>query len=252
MKIRLPFDKEAWKFAGIFAVAALFLGFFSTNMGWVGFLLTVACLMFFRDPDRVQPSSQTAVVSPADGIVLKISEAILPTELGINERMKKVSIFMSVLNVHVNRSPIKGVVEKIVYIPGKFFNVTLDKSSEENERQITCLRLESGLRLIFVQIAGLIARRIRCDIQEGQELATGERVGMIRFGSRVDLYIPLEFPIMVEEGQVMVAGETVITDLKFAKKEDKKPATPKKEERTEEPKKSEENLENPTNTEEQK
>ncbi len=219
MKIRLPFDKEAWKFAGVIAVAALFLGYFSTNMGWVGFLLTFGCLMFFRDPDRVQPSSKTAVVSPADGIVLKISEAILPPELGINERMKKVSIFMSILNVHVNRSPIKGIVDKIVYIPGKFFNVTLDKSSEENERQITCLRLESGINLVFVQIAGLIARRIRCDIEEGQELTTGERVGMIRFGSRVDLYVPLELPIMVEEGQIMIAGETVITDLQLWEKE---------------------------------
>ena len=229
MKVRLPFDKEAWKFAGIIAAVAIFLGFFSTNMGWVGFLLTVGCLMFFRDPDRVQPSSETAVVSPADGIVLKISETILPSELGINERMKKISIFMSILNVHVNRAPIKGTVEKIVYIPGKFFNVTLDKSSEENERQITCLRLDSGMKIIFVQIAGLIARRIRCDIAEGQELATGERVGMIRFGSRVDLYVPLELPIMVEEGQVMVAGETVITDLKFMRAEEKKAPAAKKE-----------------------
>ena len=217
MRIRLPFDKEAWKFAGIMAVIAIFLGQVSTNMGWVGFLLTIGCLLFFRDPDRVHPSRESMIVSPADGIVLKISETDLPPELGMQRRAKKVSIFMSILDVHVNRAPIEGTVEKIVYVPGKFFNVTLDKSSEANERQITCLKLKSGIEVVFVQIAGLIARRIRCDIKEGQELATGERVGMIRFGSRVDLYLPPEMPVLVEEGQVMVAGETVIADLNALK-----------------------------------
>lgn len=214
MRIRLPFDREAWKFAGVVAVIAIFLGQVSTNMGWVGFLLTVGCLLFFRDPDRVQPSRESAIVSPADGVVLKITDSNLPSELGIDKKAKKISIFMSIFDVHVNRTPIKGIVEKIIYIPGEFFNVTLDKSSEANERQIICLKLASGIQVVFVQIAGLIARRIRCDITEGQELATGERVGMIRFGSRVDLYLPEDLPILVEEGQVMVAGESVIAELK--------------------------------------
>ena len=214
MRIRLPFDREAWKFAGVVAVIAIFLGQVSTNMGWVGFLLTIGCLLFFRDPDRVQPSRESAIVSPADGVVLKITDSNLPSELGINKKAKKISIFMSIFDVHVNRTPIKGTVERIIYIPGEFFNVTLDKSSEANERQITCLKLASGMQVVFVQIAGLIARRIRCDITEGQELATGERVGMIRFGSRVDLYLPENLPILVEEGQVMVAGESVIAELK--------------------------------------
>ena len=195
MRIRLPFDREAWKFAGIVAVIAIFLGQVSTNMGWVGFLLTVGCLLFFRDPDRVQPSRESAIVSPADGVVLKITDSNLPSELGIDKKAKKISIFMSIFDVHVNRTPIKGIVEKIIYIPGEFFNVTLDKSSEANERQIICLKLASGIQVVFVQIAGLIARRIRCDITEGQELATGERVGMIRFGSRVDLYLPEDLPL---------------------------------------------------------
>ena len=214
MRIRLPFDREAWKFAGVVAVIAIFLGQVSTNMGWVGFLLTIGCLLFFRDPDRVQPSRESAIVSPADGVVLKITDSNLPSELGINKKAKKISIFMSIFDVHVNRTPIKGTVERIIYIPGEFFNVTLDKSSEANERQITCLKLASGMQVVFVQIAGLIARRIRCDITEGQELATGERVGMIRFGSRVDLYLPENLPILVEEGQVMVAGVSVIAELK--------------------------------------
>ena len=122
MRIRLPFDREAWKFAGIVAVIAIFLGQVSTNMGWVGFLLTVGCLLFFRDPDRVQPSRESAIVSPADGVVLKITDSNLPSELGIDKKAKKISIFMSIFDVHVNRTPIKGIVEKIIYIPGEFFN----------------------------------------------------------------------------------------------------------------------------------
>jgi phosphatidylserine decarboxylase len=213
MNIRLPFDREAWKFAGVAAVIAILFGHIGNNMGWLGFLLTIGCLLFFRDPERVHPSRESIAISPADGVVIKISECEPPTELELDGTWKKISIFMSIFNVHVNRTPVSGIVEKILYIPGKFFNVSLDKASEYNERQATFMRMENGAKIIFVQIAGLIARRIRCDISEGQQLEMGDRVGIIRFGSRVDVYLPLKSNILVEEGQVMVAGETVLADL---------------------------------------
>ena len=214
MNIRLPFDRDGWKFAGILAVIAILLGCLSTNMGWLGFLLTIGCLLFFRDPERVHPSSETAIISPADGIVLKISECEPPEELGLEGTWKKVSIFMSIINVHVNRAPVSGVVEKILYTPGKFFNVSLDKASEYNERQATYMKMPDGTMIVFVQIAGLIARRIRCDITEGQELELGDRIGIIRFGSRVDVYFPGDAKTLVEDGQVTVAGETILAELK--------------------------------------
>ncbi len=214
MNIRLPFDREAWKFAGVAAVIAILFGHIGNNMGWLGFLSTIGCLLFFRDPERVHPSRESIAISPADGIVIKISECDPPAELELEGTWKKISIFMSVFNVHVNRTPVSGIVEKILYIPGKFFNVSLEKASEYNERQATFMRMENGTKIIFVQIAGLIARRIRCDISEGQQLEMGDRVGIIRFGSRVDVYLPLKSDILVEEGQIMVAGETVLADLR--------------------------------------
>jgi phosphatidylserine decarboxylase len=214
MNIKLPFDRDGWKFAGGMAIIAVFLGHLSTNMGWLGFLSTVGCLLFFRDPERVHPSSETAVVSPADGIVLKISTCEPTDELGLGGVWKKVSVFMNVTNVHVNRAPVSGIVEKILYIPGKFFNVSLDKASEYNERQATYMKMADGTPVVFVQIAGLIARRIRCDIVEGQELEMGDRVGIIRFGSRVDVYFPKDAKVLVEDGPVTVAGETILADLK--------------------------------------
>lgn len=213
MNIRLPFDRDGWRFAGVSAVISVFLGAISTNMGWLGFLTTIGCLLFFRDPERVHPSSETAIISPADGIVLRISECNPPEELGLEGEWKKISIFMSIINVHVNRAPVSGIVEKILYIPGKFFNVSLDKASEYNERQATYMKMLNGTQVVFVQIAGLIARRIRCDIVEGQELELGDRVGIIRFGSRVDVYFPKSANIFVEDGQVTVAGETVLANL---------------------------------------
>jgi phosphatidylserine decarboxylase len=214
MNIKLPFDRDGWKFAGVMAIIAVILGHLSTNMGWLGFLSTIGCLLFFRDPERVHPSSETAVVSPADGIVLKISTSQPPDELELDGVWKKVSVFMSVTNVHVNRAPVSGIVEKIRYIPGKFFNVSLDKASEYNERQATYMRMRDGTPVVFVQIAGLIARRIRCDVVEGQELEMGDRVGIIRFGSRVDVYFSKDAKIFVEDGQVTVAGETILADLR--------------------------------------
>jgi len=215
MDIRLPFDKDGCKIAGIMAVVAIFMGNIGTNMGWIGFLMTVACLAFFRDPERVHPSRESIAISPADGIVLKITECHAPDELDLpGKKWKKISIFMSVFNVHVNRAPVSGVIEKMLYVPGKFFNVTLDKASEYNERRATYMRMRDGTQVIFVQIAGLLARRIRCDVSEEQELEIGQRVGIIRFGSRVDVYLPDDATILVEEGQVTVAGETILADLK--------------------------------------
>ena len=213
MNIRLPFDREGWKFSGIAAVIAVFLGCLSTNMGWLGFLITIGCLLFFRDPERVHTSSETAIISPADGVVLKVSECEPPEELSLEGTWKKVSIFMSVLNVHVNRAPVSGVVEKVLYIPGKFFNASLDKASEYNERQATFMRMADGTQIVFVQIAGLIARRIRCDVAEGQEVKLGDRVGLIRFGSRVDVYFSENAKMFVQDGQITVAGETILADL---------------------------------------
>jgi phosphatidylserine decarboxylase len=210
MDIRLPFDRDGCKIAGVFAAIALLLGHIGTNMGWLGFLVTVACLAFFRDPERVHPTKSSVAVSPADGIVLKISTCTPPEELGLEGEWKKICIFMSVFNVHVNRAPVAGVIEKMLYIPGKFFNVTLDKANEYNERRATFIRTAEGIPVVFVQIAGLLARRIRCDVVEGQQLEAGDRVGIIRFGSRVDVYLPGDSVVFVEEGQVTVAGETVL------------------------------------------
>jgi phosphatidylserine decarboxylase len=182
-------------------------------MGWIGFLATIGCLAFFRDPERVHPTEKAVVVSPADGIVLKILQCTPPEELDLTGERIKISIFMSIFNVHVNRAPVAGIIEKILYIPGKFFNVTLDKANEYNERQATFVRMADDTSVVFVQIAGLLARRIRCDVVEGQELELGQRVGIIRFGSRVDIYLPKDARVLVEEGQITVAGESILAKL---------------------------------------
>lgn len=214
MDIKLPFDKDCVKFVGAFAVVAILLAHISTNMGWVGFLLTVGCWLFFRDPERVHPKKDGIIISPADGIVLKVMTCEAPEELQVSGKWKKISIFMSLFNVHVNRTPVTGIVEKMFYVPGRFFNVTLDKASEYNERLATYMRTPEGVQIIFVQIAGLIARRIRSDISEGDSLEIGQRVGMIRFGSRVDVYMPEDVDIQIEEGQITVAGETILANFR--------------------------------------
>jgi phosphatidylserine decarboxylase len=214
MDIKLPFDKDGGKIAGVVAIIAICLGNIGTNMGWLGFLMVVGCLAFFRDPERVHPSKGRVAISPADGIVLKISQCVPPAELDLSGEWKKISIFMSIFNVHVNRAPVTGTIERMLYVPGRFFNVTLDKASEFNERRATFMRMEDGTQIAFVQIAGLLARRIRCDVTEGEKLELGQRIGIIRFGSRVDIYLPNDATVLVEEGQVTVAGETILADLK--------------------------------------
>ncbi|HUW79785.1 MAG TPA: phosphatidylserine decarboxylase [Acidocella sp.] len=181
---------------------------------WLGLLFTVFCLYFFRDPERVLPPRDHVLVAPADGLVVSVERAAPPAELGLgNEPRTRVAIFLSVLDVHVNRAPITGVVRKIAYHPGKFFGAADEKASDENERNSLILDLPSGQEVVVVQIAGLIARRIVCEVSEGQTLVAGQRFGIIRFGSRTDLYLPEGALPLVAVGQRMIGGETVIAEL---------------------------------------
>jgi len=183
-------------------------------IAWAGILFTLFCLYFFRDPERITPPRAGVIVAPADGLVVSIERAPPPAELGLTgEPRTRVAIFLSVLDVHVNRAPIAATVEKIAYHPGLFLAAADNKASDDNERNSLLLRLADGTQMVVVQIAGLIARRILCDAQEGQQLATGQRFGIIRFGSRTDLYLPDGVEPQVLVGQRMIGGETVIATL---------------------------------------
>ena len=209
-----PIHKEGWRFIPIFAVVALLLFLLWEPLGWIGVGLTVWCYYFFRDPDRVTPTRPGLFVSPADGIVSLIERAAPPPELGLGDDPRtRVSVFMNVFDCHVNRAPIAGRVRAIAYRPGKFLNASLDKASADNERNGLALELADGRAIAIVQIAGLVARRILCETTEGAMLGTGERFGMIRFGSRVDVYLPEGVAPLVAVGQGTIAGETVIADL---------------------------------------
>ena len=206
---------EGWKFVGIFGAIAALLAILWVPLGCIGLVLTVWCYLFFRDPDRITPEIKDVVVSPADGIVQMITKVKAPKELGLEgQEFTRVSVFMSVFNVHVNRSPAEGKITKAVYIPGKFLNATLDKASKDNERQLLAMKTKSGKEIAFVQIAGLVARRILCEAKEGQEYKAGERFGLIRFGSRLDVYLPEGVEPQVCLGQTMIAGESVIANMK--------------------------------------
>jgi len=206
--------RDGWPFIGIFAFISILLWHFAEPLGWVGAILTGWCVYFFRDPDRVVPTRKNLVVSPADGVVQMIKKASLPDELDKDGKdWVRISIFLNVFNVHVNRVPIAGKILKSIYHPGKFLNAAHDKASEHNERQTLFMSVNKETNLCFVQIAGLIARRIRCDIQEGQSVKTGQRFGLIRFGSRMDVYMPAQYAPMVIEGQKVIAGETILADL---------------------------------------
>jgi phosphatidylserine decarboxylase len=181
---------------------------------WLGLLFTLFCLFFFRDPERVPPPRRGVVVAPADGRVVSVGMATPPAELGLGILPRwRVSIFLSVLNVHVNRVPADGTVTRIAYRHGAFVNASLDKASEANERNALALRIPDGREMAVVQIAGLIARRIVCNVREGDALRTGDRFGIIRFGSRTDLYLPEGVRPLVAEGQTMIGGETLIAEL---------------------------------------
>lgn len=209
-----PMHPEGRRFVAIFGVLTVGLFFLSSILGWIGVLLTVWCYYFFRDPQRVSPQRDGLIVSPADGIVSLIERAVPPAELGMSDQaLTRVSVFMNVFNCHVNRAPIAGTIRAIAYRPGKFFNASLDKASADNERNSLCIELSDGRQLAVVQIAGLVARRIVCFVAEGDHLQTGERFGLIRFGSRLDVYLPDGVAPLVGLGQTMVAGETVLADL---------------------------------------
>lgn len=210
----VPITPEGYPFIGAFAFASLILFWIWTPLGWVGTVLTVWCVYFFRDPPRVTPVREGLVVSPADGRVSMITTIAPPHELGMGPTpMLRISVFMSVFDCHVNRSPVNGRVEKILYQPGKFFNADLDKASLDNERNSLVIST-AGTRIAVVQIAGLIARRIVCYVRETQPVGAGERFGMIRFGSRLDVYVPEGTTPLVAVGQTAFAGETVLADLR--------------------------------------
>jgi phosphatidylserine decarboxylase len=208
-----PIHPEGYPFIGGFALASIVLFWLFPPLGWLGTILTAWCAYFFRDPVRVTPIGEGLVISPADGRVSLVVNAVPPPELQLGDKpLPRVSIFMSVFDCHVNRAPVGGRIERIAYTPGKFLNADLDKASEDNERNALVIGTQVG-RIGVVQIAGLIARRIVGWVKEGQAIGAGERIGMIRFGSRVDVYLPAGTVPRVSEGQTALAGETVIADL---------------------------------------
>jgi len=214
-RVLVPINRAGWPFIAIFAVAALVLWTAGDFFGLVGLVLTLWCVYFFRDPDRVTPTRAGLIISPADGVVQKVDTAAPPPELDMGDKPRaRVCVFMNVFNVHVNRTPADVIIKMISYRPGKFLNASLDKASVDNERNSFRLELDDGKNdLAFVQIAGLVARRIVCQVSEGQPVAAGQRVGLIRFGSRVDVYLPHGVQPLVAEGQNAVAGETVLADM---------------------------------------
>jgi phosphatidylserine decarboxylase len=209
-----PIHPEGYPFIGGFALVSLVLFWLTwTPLGWIGTVLTVWCALFFRDPVRVTPTREGIVVAPADGRISMIAQATPPAELGLGDvALARVSIFMSVFNCHVNRSPVAGRIERIAYRPGKFINAELDKASEDNERNSLVISTPNG-RVGVIQIAGLVARRIVSFVREGQTLNAGERFGLIRFGSRLDVYLPEGTRPLVSEGQTAIAGETILADF---------------------------------------
>jgi phosphatidylserine decarboxylase len=205
---------EGRKFVAIAAAITAGLFLLWDPLGWIGLGLTVWVYYFFRDPERVTPEQAGVMVSPADGVVSLLEPAVPPAELELgDEPMLRVSVFMSVFNCHVNRVPTAGTITKVAYRPGKFFNASLDKASKDNERNGITVELPDGRKYGVVQIAGLVARRILCWSKEGDYLGRAERFGLIRFGSRLDIYLPEGAVCKVAIGQTMIAGETVIAEL---------------------------------------
>ena len=209
-KIFPKLHSEGYKFIVIAAVITIILYNFSSLLGLIGLVLTIWVYYFFRDPERVIIEDDNYLVSPADGEVIKVEEVDGPKELGLeNKKFNKISIFMNVFDCHVNRTPCKGKIEEILYRPGKFLNASFDKASEDNERNYYKIKDVNGNDIIVVQIAGLIARRIVCESNKNQELSQGERIGMIRFGSRADVYYENYQPL-VKIGQRAISGETLL------------------------------------------
>jgi phosphatidylserine decarboxylase len=209
----VPVRKEGYPFIAAFFVAAVLLGFIWSGLFWIGLVLTGWCAYFFRDPERVVPVDDRLVISPADGIVTAIGPAAPPSELGLgNASMMRISVFMNVFSVHVNRAPVRGRIIKTVHTPGKFVNAALDKASSENERSSLVIEGPQGT-VVATQIAGLIARRILTWSKEGEALSVGQRFGLIRFGSRVDVFLPEGYRPRVSVGQTAIAGESILAEF---------------------------------------
>ena len=212
-----PINRAGWPFIAIFAVATIIFFAIWAPLGWIGLILTLWCIYFFRDPPRTVPLRKGLMVSPADGRVTMIVPAVPPPELGMGpEQMLRISIFLNVFNVHVNRVPIEGAVVKSAYHPGKFLSASMDKASDVNERAAVRLKMTDGRDVAFVQIAGLVARRIITTLKDGQEVRTGQRYGLIRFGSRLDIYLPRDAEPLVIVGQTAIGGETILCDFASA------------------------------------
>lgn len=209
----VPIHPAGWPFIAAFAVVTLILGYFSGFLFWIGLILTAWCTYFFRDPIRITPLDDRAVISPADGVVSSVMTAIPPRELGLGaDPMTRISVFMNVFSVHVNRSPVRGTIRKIEHTPGKFLSADLDKASSENERNGLVIDSPNGT-IGVVQIAGLVARRILCWADVGSSIGAGDRFGLIRFGSRVDVYLPADATPRVAMGQTAIAGETILAEF---------------------------------------
>ena len=215
-RVIVPINKEGYFIIAVSAIITFLLFVIDEFLGEIGLILTLFIIYFFRDPIRVSPDESNVVLASADGVVDKVEEAEAPKELKLdsNEKFNRVSIFLSTFNVHVQRIPMSGKIEKLEYIQGKFLNITNDKYHEDNERQLCLMKTKQGFDVIFVQIAGMVARRIVCNLKEGQEVKAGEKFGCIKFGSRVDVYLPKNIELKVKVGQTMIAGETVIGLLK--------------------------------------
>jgi phosphatidylserine decarboxylase len=209
-----PIRREGWPFIAIGVVITIVLAAISGFLGWLGALLTAWCVYFFRDPERVTPLRESLVVSPADGVISLIEPAVPPPELAMGPNPRpRISVFMNVFDVHVNRAPVSARIAQVAYRAGRFVNAAFDKASDDNERQSFRLVMADGRDVALVQIAGLVARRIVSWVGEGEQLVIGSRIGMIRFGSRVDVYLPSGAAPLVIEGQRAIAGETVFADL---------------------------------------
>jgi phosphatidylserine decarboxylase len=212
--LRLPIHRQGWPFIAAACLFDLLLFVGAPLAGWLFLPVAIWVVAFFRDPERRTPLGDNLVICPADGRLLPVAKAVPPAELGLGpDKRLRLSIFMNVFNVHVNRIPCNGTVTTLGYRPGKFFNASFDKASEQNERMAIRIDAKGGREIGVVQVAGLVARRIVCNLQEGQSVCPGDRFGIIRFGSRVDVYLPDGARVLVNEGQSVKAGETVIADF---------------------------------------
>ncbi|MES2252919.1 MAG: phosphatidylserine decarboxylase [Pseudomonadota bacterium] len=213
MNITRLIHPEGWRFVGIFALISILIALFSQFGGWIGAILTVWCFYFFRNPKRVTPLREGLIISPADGKVVIIKDVVPPAEYELgSDPHTRISVFLNVFDVHINRIPMNGTIKKVIYHAGRFFNASLDKASEHNERNTIILSTAFG-DIAFVQIAGLIARRIRCDVNTGDEVIAGSQYGLIRFGSRMDIFIPKTINPLVCVGQRVIAGESILADF---------------------------------------